>query len=87
MNDQTGPITMSADPANPKGVAEILENIPLDEETKKKAKEEAGNSIIETAEFAVDVVSGIASGGAIQAVEGAASAVGGFFSAIADVFE
>ncbi len=78
---------MSADLANPETAAEILENIPLDEETKKKTKEEAGNSIIETTEFAVDVVSGIASGGAIQAAEGAASAVGGFFSTIAEIFE
>ncbi len=75
---------MSADSAS---LAENLAKIPLDEETKKKAKEEAGNSVIETTEFVVDVVSGIASGGAVQAVEGAASAVGGFFSAIADIFD
>ena len=75
---------MSADPAS---LAENLAKIPLDEETKKKAKEEASNSVIETTEFVVDAVSGIAGGGAVQAVEGAASAVGGFFSAIADIFE
>jgi hypothetical protein len=77
---------MSADRPIPAAFVE-LENVPLDEETKKKAKEEAGNSVIETTELVVDVVSGIASGGAVQAVEGAASAVGGFFSAIADIFE
>jgi hypothetical protein len=77
---------MSADRPIPAALAELA-NVPLDEETKKNAKEEAGNSVIETTEFVVDVVSGIASGGAVQAVEGAASAVGGFFSAIADIFE
>jgi selenophosphate synthase len=77
---------MSADRPIPAALAELA-NVPLDEETKKKAKEEAGNSVIETTEFVVDVVNGIASGGAVHAVEGAASAVGGFFSAIADIFE
>jgi hypothetical protein len=74
---------MIADPANPEAVAEALANLPLDEETAKKAKEEAGNSAIETAEFVVDV----ASGEAVNAVAGAASAVGSVITAIASIFE
>jgi hypothetical protein len=73
---------MSADKPVTEALAELA-NMRLDEETKKKAKEETGNLAIEATELVID----IATGQTAEAVVGAASAVGALFSAIASIFE